>query len=184
MMEIYLSRHGETIWNQKNIFCGHSDIPISEKGKKQAEELGNKLLDEGITMILTSPLLRAKQTADIIGQILDVPILEEHLLIEQDFGMFEELSMKDEESVKYRTNFFQPFPEGESVVMVVYRVMQLIKKLTKEYRDQKILMVSHGAFCRIFHACMYKVSNAEYQKILFQNCQTQKYKIHTGMKYK
>ena len=176
-MEVYLTRHGETEWNQRAVLCGRSDIALSRKGEIQAEILADKLKEKGITIILTSPLKRARQTAEIIGEKLNIPIQTEELLVEQDFGNFEEYSMQEKMCLEYRKNFFKPFPEGESVIMVTYRALQLIEKIKETMEEQKVLLVSHGAFGRVFHACVKGVSNEEYHKIQFENCEAVKYEL-------
>lgn len=176
-MEVYLTRHGETEWNQRAVLCGRSDIALSGEGEIQAEILADKLKEKGITIILTSPLMRARQTAEIIGKKLNIPIRTEALLEEQDFGRLEECPMQEEQCLEYRNNFFAPFPEGESVIMVTYRALKLIEKVKEKMDGQKILLVSHGAFCRVFHACVKGVSNEEYHKIQFENCEAVKYEL-------
>jgi probable phosphoglycerate mutase len=65
MDHFYFVRHGETVWNVENKICGATDIELTKKGHEQAEETGRKILAMGIKadMILTSPLVRASETA-------------------------------------------------------------------------------------------------------------------------
>ena len=72
----YFARHGQTIWNVENKICGATDIELTEKGHMQAEELGQKILDEGIRIdeIICSPLVRAAETARHIAEIIEVPM--------------------------------------------------------------------------------------------------------------
>ena len=69
MGQVYFTRHGQTFWNVENKICGATDIGLTELGHKQAEELGQKILKEGIKIdeILYSPLSRAADTAKHIG---------------------------------------------------------------------------------------------------------------------
>lgn len=75
MGELYFVRHGQTVWNVENKICGATDSPLTEKGHEQARETGRILketIDKGqihIDQILTSPLSRAKDTADEIGKL-------------------------------------------------------------------------------------------------------------------
>ena len=79
MDHFYFIRHGETVWNVENKICGATDIELTLRGHEQAIETGKKILDAGITadVILTSPLVRAKETALAAGfeLILDRPFL-------------------------------------------------------------------------------------------------------------
>lgn len=62
MGKIYFVRHGESEWNVTDQICGQTDVPLTEKGHKQAEETGKNIVESGISadLILCSPLLRAK----------------------------------------------------------------------------------------------------------------------------
>lgn len=176
-MEIYLTRHGETEWNRKEILCGRADIPLNENGICQARMLAEKVRKINIDLILTSPLQRTIQTAEIVSQYTGIPMIREPLLIEQDFGILEGRSMRDEECLEHRKNFFCPFPKGESVVMVAHRAMLLMEML-KENRDgQKRLLISHGAFCRAFHSCLEGMQNERYYQVQFENCKLKKYEL-------
>ena len=66
---IYFTRHGWSEWNEANKICGGTDIPLTEKGRAQARELGQKCLDEKLDFdtILASPLKRAYETAEIVA---------------------------------------------------------------------------------------------------------------------
>lgn len=64
-MTLYLTRHGETEWNVQNKVCGITDVELTDKGRSQAKELGEKLRDHKIDLIVSSPLKRALETARI-----------------------------------------------------------------------------------------------------------------------
>ena len=91
MGQVYFTRHGQTFWNVENKICGATDIGLTELGHKQAEELGQKILKEGIKIdeILYSPLSRAADTAKHIGKVTGIPMREEIRLKEQNFGKYE-----------------------------------------------------------------------------------------------
>ena len=91
MDHFYFVRHGETVWNVENKICGATDIELTEKGHQQAIETGQMILDMGIKadIILTSPLVRAKETARHISEITGIPMKIEPRVIEQNFGIWE-----------------------------------------------------------------------------------------------
>ena len=91
MDHFYFVRHGETVWNVENKICGATDIELTERGHQQAIETGRKILDMGIhaDIILTSPLVRAKETARHISEITGIPMEVEPRVIEQNFGIWE-----------------------------------------------------------------------------------------------
>ena len=89
-MKIYLVRHGETEWNRTNRFQGISDISLNARGKAQAEALAQALKDEPIDVVYSSPLTRARETAQAIRQFHPSSrYFEEEGLKEMDLGDFE-----------------------------------------------------------------------------------------------
>ena len=88
-MLIYVARHGETAWNVENRICGRTDLPLTERGRRQAEELARSLAGLGIGLILTSPLVRARETAAAAAAVTGAPVRTEPRLVEQHFGSFE-----------------------------------------------------------------------------------------------
>src|SRR5947209_19732096 len=64
---LWLVRHGLTVWNTQQRFCGHTDIPLSARGRVQARWLARQLQNEAIATVYTSDLARARETAEIIA---------------------------------------------------------------------------------------------------------------------
>ena len=75
MHSIYFARHGETVWNVENKICGMTDSPLTEKGRQQARELGQKVKESGVQIdeILYSPLSRAADTAKAVAEATGLP---------------------------------------------------------------------------------------------------------------
>lgn len=143
-MNIYLVRHGETDWNLKGKLQGREDIPLNDNGIIQAKLCGetfknNKL---NIKAIISSPLVRAKETARIISELLGIKeVVIEESLIERDFG---ELSGLEYDKNKHYDTFgteegIEPFDE------LCSRLIHCIKQYGKEHIDGNVIMVSHGA---------------------------------------
>ena len=88
-MKLLLTRHGQTDWNVMGKVQGITDIELNETGIKQAEETREKLLNENIDEIISSPLKRAKKTAEIIGSERNIPIIIDEAIIERRYGKFE-----------------------------------------------------------------------------------------------
>ena len=76
MGHIYFIRHGESQWNVEDKICGATDVPLTEKGHEQAILTGKKFLELGYTAdeILSSPLIRAADTARHISEITGIPV--------------------------------------------------------------------------------------------------------------
>lgn len=171
-MRLFIARHGETAWNHRDIVCGRTDLPLTEKGLRQAEELADQAERAGVDVILASPLLRAQQTAEAVSRRIGVPIVTEPLLIEQDFGNFEGCDRDDPGYWDYKRNFFRPFPGGgESLVMVAHRGASLMEKLRRDYPDKAVLLVGHGAFFRVFRTWFLDTPNDRFNDWQMKNCQ-------------
>jgi probable phosphoglycerate mutase len=82
----YFTRHGETEWNRRNIVMGSQDIPLNELGLQQAHEASRVLENESFDIIVSSTKLRAQQTAEIIAQRTNKPIVLEEGLVEINWG--------------------------------------------------------------------------------------------------
>lgn len=157
-IKLVFVRHGESEKNILGIKSSTLDTwPLTAKGKKHAQNLADKLKQMGpFDIILSSPLLRTRQTAEIIGTKLAVPIKFEVLLSERDYGRWNDLTKQDleENHADYReykqhrsgtTEHFN-FKTGgaESKADVVERVKRFIGQVAKEYPGKNILVVSHG----------------------------------------
>ena len=109
-MQILLTRHGQTEWNVLKKVQGKVDIELNATGIKQAEETALKLKNTAIDIIISSPLKRARQTAEIINKETNLPIIIDERISERDFGEFEgknrnEFSFEDFWSYKKAENY-------------------------------------------------------------------------------
>lgn len=142
-MRIYLIRHGETAWNLQGRLQGREDIPLNETGRMQAMRSGAVLHQTGVKTIITSPLIRAVETARIISESLDrAQLIIEDRLIERDFGSLSGMTYD-------RRKYFDTFGEAEKSLEPLdklrKRLVDCINEHAKKYSDQNIIMVSHGA---------------------------------------
>src|SRR5690606_40156857 len=94
---ICLIRHGETDWNAQRRIQGRTDIPLNEKGIQQARECRDFLKNSEWDVIITSPLKRAKQTAEIINEALNIDLIEMDDFIEKSFGDVEGVTLQRSE---------------------------------------------------------------------------------------
>ena len=165
-MQIYMARHGETDWNVERRIQGSTDIPLNENGILQAHSLSRYLerqlseKDRTLSCIFTSPLKRAKETAEVVGKNLRLPVKVISGLEEMNFGVCEGkswLEAKKEyprELEEWEENKrFRRIPGGESYQDVLERFFSayslMKKKLAEEKLDVKkekdILIITHGA---------------------------------------
>ncbi|MBZ8172747.1 histidine phosphatase family protein [Staphylococcus cohnii] len=148
MTKICFIRHGETDWNIAGKLQGRTDIPLNESGIKQAQACGVSLLQNEWDLIITSPLLRAKETGKIIQQKLNIPLHEMTSFIEVAFGDAEGLTYY-ERDVRFPN---RDYPNKETEAMVTERFLKGIRAVHQNYTNKNILIVSHGAFINaIFH---------------------------------
>ncbi len=164
-MRLYIMRHGETAWNVRRLFQGHSDIPLNENGIALAEVTADGLRDVPFDLAYTSPLRRARQTAEIILRDRNVPLIEEPQLIEIAFGECEGSSVfptpeHPEQDSNLRNFIVDPehykTPKGgESISGLGKRMRTYLDKLIhrRDLQDKTILLSTHGAAtCALLNA--------------------------------
>jgi uncharacterized phosphatase len=141
-MKIYLIRHGETDWNLQGRFQGREDIPLNETGIKQAQRCGEAFRGETFQAIITSPLIRAKKTAQIIAECVDIEsVIIEKDIIERDFSKVSGMTPKEREAF-YASG---DIDDKEPFEDLCKRMLSCIKKYAEQYGEGNIIMVSHGA---------------------------------------
>ena len=148
-MSVYLIRHGETAWNKDFIMQGRVDIPLNENGILQAQKAREEMKDIPIDICFVSPLLRAKQTADIVLEGRDVPTITEPRIIEMAYGEYEGISRSEECYLTQRRKFVHRYPNGESYLDVGQRVYNLLDEIKARFRDKNVMLVCHGGVARL-----------------------------------
>ncbi len=153
MKKIYLVRHGESQWNIVKKIQGQKDIPLTNRGIKQAHLIGNRLVGEKIDRIYSSDLERAYITAKIIGDKMGLKVVPMEEFREIAFGIWEGLT--DDEMVEnfhremeiWRSNPEKLNIEGaETLEILQIRAMKGIEKIIQENKDDhNLLVVSHNA---------------------------------------
>ncbi|GAA6492155.1 histidine phosphatase family protein [Candidatus Bariatricus faecipullorum] len=155
-MKIYLIRHGETDWNKLRRLQGQADIPLNEFGRQLARETEPALRNVPFDRIYTSPLKRARETAELVTAGRNLPIIEEPRLKEMGFGEFEGLCCREEgwniPDPGFRDFFnapekYRPPKGGESFQQVSDRLESFLKELyaTEELQNKTVLLSTHGA---------------------------------------
>jgi uncharacterized phosphatase len=141
-----LLRHGQTDWNINFLLQGVTDIPMNDTGIEQVRLAAQALQASDWDVVLTSPLTRAKQTAQIIASHVGFDeILEHELLIERSFGEAEGLS-HEQWRAKYAN--LDEIPGGESRTQLSERSQRLLDYVSREFKGMRVLAISHGALIR------------------------------------
>ena len=150
MLSLLLVRHGVTDWNAQRIYQGQTDVPLSDQGRKQAEQLAKRLVGQNIDAVYASDLIRAGETANIIGEKIGAEIIPEPRLREMSFGILEGLTFT-EAQMRYPDvvnawleDYNSPPPNGETMDSFSARVSSFLDDLQKIHKDQTILLVAHG----------------------------------------
>lgn len=155
-VKLILIRHGETEWNYARRYCGHRDISLSPKGRRQALKLCRRMKNEIIHKVYASDRKRAIQTAEIIfngaRKIERIPGLREI-----NFGDFEGLTHKEllkKHNQAYQKWLKDPYhnhvPGGEKLAEFKKRVTAAFKKIASLNRDKTAAVVCHGGVISIF----------------------------------
>jgi broad specificity phosphatase PhoE len=137
----FFLRHGQTEWNRLHRLMGKKDIPLNELGIQQAHQAAQHLKDLSITHIVASPLLRAKQTAEIINEYLDLPLSFHEDLKECCWGVMEGVTI--DQTIDFHSWITTSTPKGgESILLFQSRVIQALNTVLDP--NQSTLIVSHG----------------------------------------
>jgi broad specificity phosphatase PhoE len=141
-----LLRHGQTDWNINFLLQGVTDIPMNQTGIEQVKLAAQAIRAEDWDVVLTSPLSRARQTAEIIAnQHGYTEIIEQELLIERSFGEAEGLS---HEQWRAKYSNLDVIPGGESRTQLAERSKLLLETISQELAGKRVLAISHGALIR------------------------------------
>ncbi len=158
-MDIYLIRHGETEYNKQKRLQGVGDIPLNARGIELAEKTAEGLREISFDKIYTSPLIRAKKTAEIIRGDRNIEIIPTEGLMEISFGDYEGLTVAEGcyniPDPDFRNFFDAPDryhtpPGGESIEHLRERTTSFMRQVMNDLENEgkTILMASHGAAIR------------------------------------
>lgn len=161
MKHFYMIRHGETDWNREGRLQGCRDIPLNNKGIEQALYIREKLSHLKADVIISSDLIRAQKTAEIINQTLSLPHIIKKGVREIDLGDVEGQQI-DELKKKNLTLWNQwidnhpefdhiTYPSAESKIKVRERAILSLKELSLETPYQTFIVVTHGFLINLLH---------------------------------
>jgi ribonuclease H / adenosylcobalamin/alpha-ribazole phosphatase len=145
-----LLRHGQTALSVDRRFAGRGDIPLTDLGREQADRAAAALADRGgVGAVVTSPLGRARETAEAVAQRTGAPLAVDEDFAETDFGSWEGLTFGEvmerwpEEMTAWLADAEAAPPGGESFAAVAVRVDAALDRLLSAYQGQKVVVVSH-----------------------------------------
>jgi broad specificity phosphatase PhoE len=176
MLKVYLLRHGETQYNADgNRYCGRTDISLTEKGLKQAASVNKQIGDMTFDAIYSSPLERARHTAEIAtgGKVVHT----DKRLIEVDFGNWEGKTKEEfiaESASQWNDWMNDPTVAraggtGESAGEVVERVDSFYNEVLQKHPSGTILVVGHNGINRLYMAHKLGMPLKNYRRIVQEN---------------
>ncbi|MFR8549240.1 MAG: histidine phosphatase family protein [Lachnospiraceae bacterium] len=158
-MRLYIIRHGETAWNTQLRLQGQTDIELNENGRLLAKKTAQAMRGIPFDLVLTSPLSRAKETALLVLDGRNIPVIEDTRIREISFGDMEGERISKEEREDPNSRFYRFFHDpghyiaaahGESIQSLCERTADFLAELKekKEWQDKTILISTHGAASR------------------------------------
>lgn len=153
---LLLVRHGETDWNREGRWQGHSDTHLNDSGREQAARLAAEL--DGIDVVYSSDLARARETADILAAPLEHPVHLDARLRERSFGSWEGKTASEIEAefpgehARWLAGEGPGAQDAEPFADFEARVQGFVEEVLRHHSDETVLVVAHGGSIRVIHA--------------------------------
>lgn len=155
MIKIYITRHGETIWNTEKRMQGWLDSNLTENGKKNAESLGERLKDIEFEAIYSSPSGRTKTTTELVKGQRNIPVIFDDHLREMNLRIWEGQTMDSiRETNAIEIDRFWNAPElfvpvgGETFIDVRERALKILGRIKNNHLTGNILIVTHSVMIK------------------------------------
>jgi len=170
---IAIVRHGETDSNAKKLWVSDQDLPLNEKGRGQAEKVAYILKPYNFELIVSSDKIRAIETANIISNKLEISVVKtDPIFRDRFYGEVEGLTSAQifqKYGIKMTNSLNEDIDKlmgTEKIPQFGMRVKNGLISLLRDYGDKKIILVTHGAFARMF----YRIYHGNDDNIYFYNC--------------
>lgn len=154
-----LVRHGETDWNAQRRMQGRTDIPLNERGRRQAELVAKRLEGSSWDGIVSSPLSRVMGVSLAIARAIGYPeqrIVKRPDLVERGFGEAEGMTLAERTE---RFGLDAPIPGIEPYEELDRRVMNALREIEAQFRSKRVLVVAHGG---VVNAALEQLAGDEY----------------------
>ena len=175
MLNVFLLRHGQTAWNEdNNRYCGRTDIPLTEKGLRQAQAVHGQLKDIQFSGVYASPLERAYMTASIAS---GAAVIKDDRLIEADFGNWERKTKEEfieEDPLLWNNWMMDPAVHraggtGETGMEIVTRVDEFFRELMLWHSAGNVLVAAHNGVNRLYLAYKLGMPLKNYRMLVQDN---------------
>jgi len=163
---VVLIRHGETAWNADTRIQGQLDIALNERGRWQAARMADALADEGIEVIVSSDLQRARATAQALADVTGLPLQLDPGLRERRFGCFEGRTFQEvdttwpQEALRWRQRDpeWAPAEGGESLLVFYARCVAASEAVLSAHAGRVVALVAHGGVLD----CLYRAATRQH----------------------
>ena len=171
MTTIFFLRHAESLANELGVLAGRTPgVRLSERGLKQAKGLVKQLSNYRFDVVISSPLERCIQTIEPFRKKADISTVEMEAFQEMDYGNWsgknlKKLAQKKEWKIIQNTPETFTFPKGESFRNAAKRINNALISIERDFKDQNILIVSHGDIIKIAITLLLGLQLKNFQKI-------------------
>lgn len=173
-MKIYYVRHGQTDYNlAKKMQGGETEKDLNQEGIRQAYKTKKELENIEYDIVICSPMKRTIQTAEIINEGRNIPIIIDEGIRERKLGEYEEKDVTEETEKNiwdYKAN--NDIQGGENLYEFEKRIIEFLKDTKKKYDNKKVLIVAHGGVAKIIKAQLYGMPESQnLYEIQMNNCE-------------
>ncbi len=177
MLQVYLVRHGETVWNVSRRIQGQSDSALTAKGEQQAHQVGERAKLLGITDVIASDLGRTRRTAEIIADACGCPVKLDPRLRELNMGVLEQrpIDSLTAEEERWRNSLLNGsehgrIPQGESMAEMAARMHQVLNACLDLPPGRRPLLVSHGMALGVLVSTILGLPAHAERRLRLRNC--------------
>ncbi|MEN3003617.1 alpha-ribazole phosphatase [Dehalobacterium formicoaceticum] len=174
MTLLYLVRHGETELNTKGVYYGWTDCALSDHGVEQGTKVAAMLKDVNFDKVISSPLQRARKTAELVSGLSGEKVRLDDRLKELNFGFWEgkhyqTIQADDQENWELWVNDWKKAapPAGESFLTMYHRVKEALNEILENSAGQNVLLVTHQGCLRIIMCLLLQMPYESYWRFTF-----------------
>ncbi len=160
VFEFTFLRHGESVGNVEERFQGRADFPLTDKGRMQARTLAERWLTLGVKfdLAVSSPLVRAKETAQIVAEVLNIPVEEDPIWMERDNGSMSGLTREEVSKLFPEPAFRTPYDSfgenGEGDWELFLRAGRAMHELLKRPAGSYLVVTHGGLLNKLMYAIL------------------------------
>lgn len=172
MTNLLLVRHGETVWHHGNRYAGRSDVPLTDRGRRQADHLGAWAATAGLDALWCSTLSRARDTAAVVAATTGLEVMYDERLCELDFGDAEGLTgpeMAQRFPGRYEAFQNDPaghhLPGGEPPADAAARALSCFEDIHRAWPGGRVMIVGHTTLFRVALCELLGIALSEYRRV-------------------